>query len=157
MSRSSSASIEDVSHQGAVRASCSSESAGTSSSDPNLLMLSGSQGSLGEMGNADENDDSLDLEFELRKIGIRFDCGNSQGPEDELCDNLLVILLMVIWKGVEGPHVQAWKVGALEVSLRSDDMFTKVRLRNLLYNSTRQSLSVNNHCDRFSKYYCFLP
>ena len=94
-------------------------------------MQSGSQGSLGEMGNADVNADeseSLDLEFELRKIGITFDCGNSQGPEDELCDNLLVILLMVIWKGVEGPHIQAWKVGALEVSLRSDDMFTKVRL-----------------------------
>ena len=80
-------------------------------------MLSGSQGSLGEMGNTDENasesDDSLDLQFELRKIGITFDCGNSQGPEDELCDNLLVILLMVIWKGVEGPHVQAWKVGGV--------------------------------------------
>ena len=83
-------------------------------------MLSGSQSSLGEMGNtevnADESESLLDLQLELRKIGITFDFSNSQSPEDELCDNLLVILLMVIWKGVEGPHVQAWKVGGVIIS-----------------------------------------
>ena len=129
LSRSSSASVEDVSQQGAAHASCSSESAVTSSSDPNLVML-GSQGSVGELGNGVDDSKAsgteaqtasggeeslLDVLGEMRKIGIKFECGgNSQDATDELCDNLLAILFMVIWKGVDGPRVQAWKVSQLE-------------------------------------------
>ena len=133
LSRSSSASVEDVSQQGAAHASCSSESAVTSSSDPNLVML-GSQGSVGELGNGVDDSKAsgtevqtgsggeeslLDVLGEMRKIGIKFECGgNSQDATDELCDNLLAILFMVIWKGVDGPRVQAWKVSQLEYAGR---------------------------------------
>ena len=129
LSRSSSASVEDVSQQGAAHASCSSESAATSSSDPNLVTL-GSQSSVGELGNGVDGgkasggeaqtayggeESRLDVVGEMRKIGIKFECGgNSQDATDELCDNLLAILFMVIWKGVDGPRVQAWKVSQPE-------------------------------------------
>ena len=51
-----------------------------------------------------------ELATALIRMGLRLDGAEQLEKQEELCQNILIILFTVIWKGVEGCDNEAWKV-----------------------------------------------
>ena len=52
-----------------------------------------------------------DLEVTLRRRGLIVrQRSDTLDQREELCENLLIILFYIMWKGVEGSSDTAWKV-----------------------------------------------
>jgi hypothetical protein len=99
-SRSSSASTEDLTLQNR----CSSQSL------TNLLREGATDGeSVAQRGCADVENGDIVAE-QLKQLGVVFERSESAEREEELCQNLLIILFTILWKGVEGSGKTAWKV-----------------------------------------------
>ncbi|XP_069107826.1 neurobeachin-like protein 1 isoform X1 [Argopecten irradians] len=114
MSRSSSASVEDLNSLGQRlqdrSGSVVSQSALSISTSDSVMSLTDNadggmddsqQKSQDEVQNIQQVLDSLGIQ----KVYIR----NSMERTEELCQNLLIILLSIMWKGIEGSDRTAWK------------------------------------------------
>ena len=121
MSRSSSASAEDLSTIAQRAAERKSLHKDVSSSSISQLSLSESGTDLAE--EVEMRRDSLSSSWHqnnthrmLNSLGLRgsFLMDVVENSE-ELCQNLLIILYTVMWKGVEGSDEAAWKVGYIKV------------------------------------------
>lgn len=108
MSRSSSASVEDLSNAGARNStsslSLSSFSVSECSQDP-LAELDDTRYRRPSVVQAENFQKALD-NLGIQKIYVN----DALEKSEELCQNLLIVLLTVMWKGVEGSDKTAWKV-----------------------------------------------
>lgn len=113
VSRSSSTSVEDLTAVGqrssSITASTSSFSISDSAIDLNVSVTSSREKHVSSgFTQADTIQKALD------NLGIQKICVKDSGERtEELCQNLLLILLTIMWKGVEGSDDSAWKVGSI--------------------------------------------
>ena len=98
MSRSSTTSLEDLSLKKSVSVGALS-----------LVSASGDDSSA-------STQDSEITQALVRMGLFRSDSGSMEKNE-ELCQNLLIILFTIMWKGVEGSGEQAWKVRGFNICL----------------------------------------
>ena len=52
----------------------------------------------------------------LMRMGLRLDGDEQLEKQEELCQNILIILFTVVWKGVEGCDNEAWKVSGVTMN-----------------------------------------
>lgn len=113
VSRSSSTSVEDLTAVGqrssSITASTSSFSISDSAIDLNVSVTSSREKRVSSgFTQADTIQKALD------NLGIQKICVKDSGERtEELCQNLLLILLTIMWKGVEGSDDSAWKVSRI--------------------------------------------
>lgn len=115
VSRSSSTSVEDLTAVGqrssSISASTSSFSISDSAIDLNISVTSSREKRVSSgFTQADTIQKALD------NLGIQKICFKDTGERtEELCQNLLLILLTIMWKGVEGSDDSAWKVRVISL------------------------------------------
>eukprot|EP00105_Crassostrea_gigas_P036363 XP_019920511.1 PREDICTED: neurobeachin-like protein 1 [Crassostrea gigas] len=116
VSRSSSTSVEDLTAVGqrssSITASTSSFSISDSAIDLNVSVTSSREKRVSSgFTQADTIQKALD------NLGIQKICVKDSGERtEELCQNLLLILLTIMWKGVEGSDDSAWKERGIVIS-----------------------------------------
>ncbi|XP_078323505.1 neurobeachin-like protein 1 isoform X4 [Crassostrea virginica] len=116
VSRSSSTSVEDLTAVGqrssSISASTSSFSISDSAIDLNISVTSSREKRVSSgFTQADTIQKALD------NLGIQKICFKDTGERtEELCQNLLLILLTIMWKGVEGSDDSAWKERGIVIS-----------------------------------------
>ncbi|CAG2206968.1 NEBL1_2 [Mytilus edulis] len=106
MSRSSTASLEDLSSS---RRSQDRDSRISGFSINGPVDMNASISSFSDSRRSSGNLENEDLQQALDKLGIQSYLKDSGERLEEVCQNVIVILLMIMTKGVEGSNTDAWK------------------------------------------------
>ena len=110
-SRSSSASVEDIRSTGDSLSLISTSIANTPDGQAPAFPMATIGQSNGNRRNSEANyiDDERIVDT-LKSFGLNMNRTESQDEAEELCQNLLIVLFTIMWKGVEGSGKEAWKV-----------------------------------------------
>lgn len=111
MSRSSTASLEDLSSS---RRSQDRDSRISGFSINGPVDMNASISSFSDSRRSSGNLENEDLQQALDKLGIQSYLKDSGERLEEVCQNVIVILLMIMTKGVEGSNTDAWKVRIIQ-------------------------------------------